>query len=283
MKWTRYPPSTANKHPNLLTRPTVSNLLNPPAMPPVVHPRFQVIRELGRGSLGAVFEAIDSAAPDSRVALKLLTHPHAERLCRFKREFRVLAELRHRNLVQLHELVASGPHVFFTMELLQGESVLTWARGRPERARDVARQVAEGLLALHGAGKLHRDLKPSNVLVEPGGRAVLLDFGLAVDAASCESRYGPPEQCLGLPLQVSSDWYALGAVLFEMLTGRTPFDGPVEAQLDLKCTRDAPRASTFAAVPGELDALCAALLSRDPDARPRGAEVVARLTKPSPR
>jgi hypothetical protein len=246
--------------------------------------RFQLVRQLGQGGFGVVYEAIDRGMSGSpSVALKLLRRPHADRLSRFKREFRALAEVRHPNLVQLYELVAAGPNVFFTMELISGASPLQ--RADPDQVRELVRQLAEGVHALHLAGKLHRDVKPSNILVQPDGRVVLVDFGLAIelDVAATQDRAGTPlymspEQCAGGALDQASDWYAVGAVLFEALTGRTPFRGSIQELVSAKQSQAAPRASQLASgVPEDLDELCAALLSRAPEARPRGDEVLRRL------
>jgi hypothetical protein len=248
--------------------------------------RYQIVRELGRGGFGVVYEAVDrkmTGAPS--VALKLLRRPHPDQLYRFKREFRALAEMRHRNLVQLYELEAWGLDAFFTMELIRGQSPHQYVRQRPGEAREVLRQLAEGLSALHRAGKLHRDVKPSNVLVEDGGRVVLLDFGLAIEmeiGATADRAgtplYMSPEQCAERPLEPASDWYAVGAVLFEALTGRPPFEGSVDELLRRKQSEEAPRASAFdPAVPDDLDDLCAALLARDPAARPSGDEILRHL------
>src|SRR5262249_48157821 len=148
------------------------------------------------------------------------------------------AEVRHRNLVQLYELVASGNDVFFTMELIRGQPPLQHVRERPDAARALVRQLAEGLQALHRASKLHRDVKPSNILVEEDGRVVLLDFGLAVDLEVGDTQdwagtphYMSPEQCAEEPLEPASDWYSVGAVLFHTLTGRPPFEGTVDEVL----------------------------------------------------
>jgi hypothetical protein len=246
--------------------------------------RFEIMRWLGRGGFGVVYQALDRQQR-SVVALKLLRRP--ELLYRFKREFRALAEVRHPNLVRLYELEAAGRDVFFTMELVDGASLLEHIGRRPERAREALRQLAEGLNALHRAGKLHRDVKPSNVLVEKGGRVVLLDFGLAVELGAPESDsadragtplYMSPEQCAAQPLTEASDWYSAGVVLFEALTGRRPFEGSPDEVEAAKQAREAPRPSSLAAgIPSELDDLCAALLQREPAARPTGEELLRLL------
>src|SRR5687768_5088804 len=160
--------------------------------------RFEVIRLLGSGAMGEVYEARDRDQ-EVRVAIKVLRRMDARVLYRFKREFRVVQELAHPNLAALGELHHEGQLWFFTMELVEGVDLLrhVW---RPEldeaRLRAVLRQLFEALVFLHAAGKVHRDVKPSNVMVTPAGRLVLLDFGLVTDAdqthASSDDIVGTP-------------------------------------------------------------------------------------------
>jgi len=180
--------------------------------------RYKVIRELGSGGMGVVYEAFDRerAMP---VALKMLREVGPAAIARFKQEFRALANVVHPSLVNLYELVSEGEHLFFTMELVDGvhfdrwvsgddvraeeqptntidgdDSEATWQgprRGEPKRESAVIqsrlraglRQLAQGINAIHDAGMLHRDLKPSNVLVDREGRVVILDFGLVTELA----------------------------------------------------------------------------------------------------
>jgi serine/threonine protein kinase len=149
-----------------------------------------------------------------------------------------------------------------------------------DRLRAVLPQLAQGLSALHAAGKIHRDVKPSNIQVTSDGRVVLLDFGLVseldhrhgVDEIVGTVPYMAPEQCAGdVALTAAADWYAMGVVLFEALTGKLPFDGAPMRVLITKQTEQAPRASTYATnIPPDLDELCARLLERDPTERPTG-------------
>ncbi len=174
--------------------------------------RYSLVRELGAGGMGRVYEAVDLAKNGRRVALKTLHRRDAESLMRLKREFRSLADVRHPNLVPLFELAAEGDDVFFTMELIEGRSLLEHLRPHPaaslsefptgsleatvrreatpplraldeERVRSTFGQLAQGVAALHDSGHLHRDLKPSNVLVTQTGRVVILDFGLVAEMA----------------------------------------------------------------------------------------------------
>src|SRR5205814_9294437 len=126
---------------------------------------------------------------------------------RFKREFRSLAELLHPNLVRLYELVAVDQTWFFTMELIDGVPLLEFARVSEWNLRDAFGQLAKGLAALHREGILHRDVKPSNVLVDRAGRAVLLDFGLAVELGATLS-----QDLAGPPLEMSPEHGAEGPI-----------------------------------------------------------------------
>ena len=256
--------------------------------------RFRVIRPLGVGGMGAVYEAFDREQR-TRIALKTLLHltPHA--IERFKREFRALQGVQHPNLVTLGELFEDGGRWFFTMELIEGGDLLAWVR--PSGVLDVARlraalgQLAGALHAIHGAGKVHRDVKPSNVKVTPGGRVTLLDFGLARDTDGDAllsgdqvvgtAAYMAPEQAVSGQVGPEADWYAFGIVLHEALTGRLPFTGPpLQIMLDKQRREPAPPAGDD--VPTDLAALTAALLRFDRTARPGGAAILEALGATSP-
>jgi len=292
--------------------------------------RFEIGQKLGSGAFGVVYEAWDRERM-MQVALKRLHHLHPTAIYRFKKEFRSLADVTHLNLVQLYELLADGSQWFFTMELVRGVPLLDWVRpgagldvrevpsgevtvesGRlsaretlvyeretvratvldEKRLRAAFRQLADGVDALHAAGKLHRDLKSQNVLVARDGRVVLLDFGLVHELSQRSSReaydgdnvgtplYMAPEQSTGAPLTESADWYAVGVALYRALTGHFPFDGRSLEVLVAKQTRDPLPPCTMAPdVPDDLDRLCMELLRRQPRDRPSGREVLARLGK----
>ena len=156
-----------------------------------------------------------------------------------------------------------------------------------ERLRQMLTQLTEGVLALHEAGKLHRDIKPSNVLVTREGRLVLLDFGLVTEIAPALTRtldavgtpaYMSPEQVAGLPLTRASDWYNVGAMLYQALTGQLPFVGSVLDVMQRKQESEAPPPRAVSpGVPHDLDVLCEGLLHRDPNERPSGMDVLRAL------
>jgi serine/threonine protein kinase len=155
--------------------------------------------------------------------------------------------------------------------------------------RTAMRQLAEGIIALHNAGKLHRDLKPSNVLVRPNGHVVILDFGLVEDLDPFQRKrdvpfagtpvYMSPEQIEQSPISTASDWYAIGVMLYEALTGILPFNGNLYTIMMQKQSEalQSPR-SLVGDVPQDLSELCMALLARVPENRPSGAEILARLS-----
>jgi len=253
--------------------------------------RYQVRRCIGAGGMGTVYEAFDRER-EQPIALKKLRYFSPAALYLFKQEFRTLADVVHPNLVRLHELVATEAHeAFFTMELVVGSEFLAHARAPGqtdfERLRATLHQLVEGVMALHAAGKLHRDIKPSNVLVTTEGRVVLLDFGVATDLSHSSdgshreepivgtASYVAPEQASGAPPTAASDWYGVGAILFEALVGSPPFVGTAAEVMRAKSAGDAPLPSRRAAdIPPDLDALCGALLSRAPATRPSGPEIL---------
>ncbi len=156
------------------------------------------------------------------------------------------------------------------------------------RLRAALRQLAEGVHVLHETDQLHRDIKPSNVLVTPAGRVVLLDFGLILETSAPEVRKGhglagtpaymSPEQIASQPLTKASDWYNVGVILYEALTGRLPFTGSVLDVLERKQLAEPPPARVLVpSIPADLDALCSELLRRDPAVRPTGRAILEQL------
>lgn len=308
--------------------------------------RYAVLRYLGSGSFGEVFEAFDCERR-CRVALKRPHDISAGGLYYFKREFRSLVDVVHPNLVELYELVGDQEKWFFTMELVEGVSFRKFLRpessekklGSPgaastsgsggywpllktqgsfltppslqveeapwheapesrvdispfsdfEKLRHLLRQLAEGLMAIHRAGKLHRDIKPSNVLVTPAGHLVIMDFGLVVEVVRGGDDENAATWLVGTPSYMApeqvesshqrgseaSDWYSVGVMLYEVLVGRQPFQGSVLEIMRGKVERDPdPPSLFFDGIPPELERLCMGLLCRDPKVRLSGRDIL---------
>src|SRR4029453_5383517 len=144
--------------------------------------RFTVLRRLGAGGMGVVYEVQDNARGEG-VALKTLRNATPGGVYRLKHEFRSLAGVVHPNVVCLYELIVEDAWCFFTMELVKGVNFVGYVRGSSRTSLEIDhlasafRQLVDGVTALHRLGKLHRDIKPSNILVTPEGRVVILDFG----------------------------------------------------------------------------------------------------------
>jgi serine/threonine protein kinase len=290
--------------------------------------RFQILRNLGTGGMGVVYEALDCER-GARVALKRLRSMSPDGLLRFKNEFRDFQNLSHPNLISLGELHCAGTDWFFTMELVEGSTFLEYVRPvrigdsddtakiklpvsssaetmpdalldrispsqdiiryDEDRLRAALRQLAEGLQILHQAHKVHRDLKPSNVLIAATGRLVILDFGLATDTSRSNGyrsevdvvgtvEYMAPEQAAGRSVGPPADWYSVGVMLYEAISGKVPLSGSAMDVLMNKQRVDAPSVRVLCPkAPADLDALCADLLRFNPSERPTGTQVLMRL------
>ena len=279
------------------------------AVPPQRIGRFDLVRELGGGASGTVYEAIDRES-GTRVALKTLRALNGDTILQLKSEFRALQDIEHPNLIRLDELSCDGDRWFFTMELILGATFADYVTGgapqspgssiravarasspslggrfNEARLRDGLLQLARGLEALHAIGKVHRDVKPENVLVRPDGRVVVIDLGLVSDASAEPGDdivgsvpYLAPEHIAGEHVGPACDWYAVGVILYLCLTGRHPYEGSLTEILQRKLVADPPPPSALALdVPSDLETLCMELLHRDPSARPKGSDVLARL------
>lgn len=253
---------------------------------------YRLLRELGRGGMGVVFEAVHQQR-GHRVALKTLPMVDGDALHRFKREFRSLADVSHPNLIGLHTLEADGVQWFFTMDLLAGVDFLSHVRPGDRldegQLRAALTQLAAGVMALHARQMVHRDLKPSNVMVTEQGRVVLLDFGLIAEleragGGPSEGKiagtpaYMAPEQAAGQRVGSAADWYAVGVMLYEALTGRTPFRGSLYKLLMDKQRLDAPPLPDDGSIPADLAQLCRGLLSREPADRPNALQIAGSVS-----
>ncbi|NLF67732.1 MAG: protein kinase [Candidatus Anammoximicrobium sp.] len=272
---------------------------------------YRIERELGRGGMGVVYRAF-STKLNRVVALKTLQRIDPVPLQRFKQEFRALADVDHPGLITLYELISDGETWFFSMELVEGVDFVQYVRSGPVgaepdtenaaaapaltplqliRLRRGLAQLVAAVAALHRAGLLHRDIKPSNILVTADEHLVLLDLGLAAELGGDEGylssdanlvgtvAYMSPEQASVEEITQASDWYCVGAVLYEALTGRLPFSGHRLKVLMAKSQQDPPPpASLVPDLPEDLNQLCVDLLQRNPSARPSSEEILRRLT-----
>ncbi len=254
---------------------------------------FEIIEELGRGGMGRVFAARQIGL-GRIVALKALAAGRntADLELRFLREAQTAARLRHPHIVAVHDSGRAHGFVYFAMDYIEGGDLARRARAQPLAPRAIAgllHKIAGALAYTHGEGVLHRDLKPSNILLD-GDEPRLADFGLAAqleaggDLTSATSvlgtpHYLAPEALRGgsAALTVASDIYALGVILFELLTGRTPFAGTSPAELAAIIERSEPPAPrTLApATPRDLETICLKCLEREATRRYASAAALA--------
>ena len=275
-------------------------------MPTTLGP-YRIVRRLGEGGMGVVYEAINDTI-DRRVAIKVL-HPeyakNAEVTARFFNEARAVNRIEHPGLVQISDY-AQLPDgtAYIVMEFLKGETLSSRLQRGPIAvgpALIVVWQVADALSAAHAKGIIHRDLKPDNVMlvgdsVAPDGeRAKLLDFGIAKLAEAAKTgqvktrtdmimgtpKYMAPEQCRGArEVDDKADVYALGVVLYQMLAGRTPFDGEGHGEILAMHIYEAPPPlqTLVPNLPPEVTALVHRLLTKDKAQRPSMREVFEQLS-----
>ncbi len=256
---------------------------------------FELEEQIGAGGMGVVYRA-RYVGNDRRVALKLLPKHIADNptlLARFQREMDILKDLRHPHIVHCFGGTCEGNQRFYAMELVEGGTIDSLLRQHERlswgRVVEYAVQVCAALEHAHENGIVHRDLKPANLFLTKSGKIKLGDFGLALVAdgdkltASGKTlgtfHYMSPEQIKGTPpVSNKSDLYALGCVLFEMLTGKPPFTGnSAGAILNRHMQHAPPRVSSMILdCPAALDRLVGDLLEKDPQRRPADAAAVAK-------
>ncbi len=252
--------------------------------------RYIIVRKLGAGGMGTVYLAEDTRLP-RKVALKV---PHfstaGNALERFRREAALASGIEHPNLCPVHDLEEVNGILFFIMPYIEGTALSHLIeRGTPwpvHSALDLVRKIGGAVAHLHARGIIHRDLKPSNVMLRPSGEPVLMDFGLARDFNSQDARLTSPGTGMGSPSYMAPeqvagqrdmgpavDIYGLGVILFELLTGRLPFEDPMPALYVQIMQALPPQPSSInLGLDSRLDALCLKALSKEPAARQKNVE-----------
>ena len=262
---------------------------------------YEILGPVGAGGMGEVYRALDPRL-DREVAIKVLPASFSsdpERLRRFLQEAHATAALNHPNILAVHDIGQAEGSPFIVSELLEGESLREKARAGPvpvRKAIDYVTQIAHGLAAAHDKGIVHRDLKPDNVFVTRDGLAKILDFGVAkvapAQATGEEPTWGvgsdvgsvvgtvgymAPEQVRGKPADARTDLFALGAILYELLSGQRAFKAETNADtLSAILHQDPPPLSTLnPSVPPALERIVHHCLEKDPEERFQSARDVA--------
>ncbi len=255
----------------------------------IIDGRYRVLSRLGAGGMADVFCAEDQQL-GRKVALKLLHRRFAEDpdfVERFRREAQAAAGLQHPNVVGVYDRGAYDGTYYIAMEYLPGHSLKQLIRQEapldPVRAIDITIQILKAARFAHKRGVIHRDLKPHNVIIDESDNAKVTDFGIARAGASDmtetgsimgTAQYLSPEQAQGHAVSAASDLYAVGVVLYELLTGRVPFDGESAVTIALKHVSEAPPAprAINPAIPPELEQAVLWALNKNPSDRPADAE-----------
>jgi tetratricopeptide (TPR) repeat protein len=218
--------------------------------------RYEILKLLGEGGMGAVYKARDLEV-DRVVALKVIRPEYANRpeiLARFKQELVLARQITHRNVIRIFDLGQADGLRFITMEYVEGQelyALLRSAEAPPlERKVKIAREICKALEAAHEQGVVHRDLKPQNIMIENGGRVLVMDFGIArsiedtgltsTGALIGTPAFMSPEQAKGEKLDTRSDLFSFGVIFYEMLTGRAPYQADTAVGLLLKRIQERP-------------------------------------------
>jgi predicted Ser/Thr protein kinase len=257
----------------------------------LVTARYQIIGLLGKGGMGEVYRANDLTL-DQPVALKFLPEAMAQdaaMLARFHNEVRIARQVSHPNVCRVYDLGEVDGQPYLSMEYIDGEDLGSLLRriGRlpSDKALEFARRICAGLAAAHDKGVLHRDLKPSNIMIDSKGQVFITDFGLAAvtgELREAQAREGTPaymapEQLAGTEVTARSDIYSLGLVLYEMFTGKRPFEAGTLAEMIRMQQQSAPASLTNVAkdVDPAVERVIQRCLAADPRQRPATALAVA--------
>jgi serine/threonine protein kinase/Tfp pilus assembly protein PilF len=260
--------------------------------------RYQVIEELGKGGMGKVYKVLDTKI-EEKVALKLLNlefAPGDKTLDRFRNELKLARKISHRHVCRMYDLSEAEGMPYITMEYVSGEDLKSLIRRIGQftvgKAVFIARQVCEGLAEAHRLGVVHRDLKPQNIMIDSDGNVRIMDFGIArslrtkgiTDTGEIfgTPEYMAPESLEGKDVDGRTDIYALGIILYEMLTGRVPFDGETPLTVAMKQKTEIPKdpRNVNAQIPENLSHVILKCLNKEKGKRYKDTEeLTAELTK----
>jgi eukaryotic-like serine/threonine-protein kinase len=256
---------------------------------------YELLEELGRGGMGVVYKARQSKL-NRLVALKMILageYAGEREIARFRTEAEAVARLQHPNIVQIFEVGEHDGHPYFSLEFVDGGSLAQKLDGTPlppQKAARLVETLARAMYAAHQAGIVHRDLKPANVLLTADGTPKITDFGLAkkLDGGAGQTQSGAimgtpsymaPEQAGGKSKEIgpAADTYALGAILYELLTGRPPFKAstPLDTVLQVVSDEPVPPRQLQSKTPRDLETICLKCLQKAPGKRYASAEALA--------
>lgn len=285
----------ASKSPDGPTMLRTKGQVKAPARGTLVVAGYDIIGELGRGGMGVVYKARQLGL-NRLVALKMVLaakHAGPQELARFRHEAEVVAQLQHPNIVQVHEVGESDGRPYFSLELVEGGSLAGQLKGVPWSARHASQllqKLATAMDAAHQRGIIHRDLKPANVLIAADGTPKITDFGLAkrLDDSAGPTQSGAilgtpsymaPEQAGGKLKEIGppTDVYALGAILYELLTGRPPFraETPWETVTQVMHQEPVPPCRIQPNLPRDLETICLKCLQKQPGQRYESTKLLA--------
>jgi serine/threonine protein kinase len=246
--------------------------------------RFQILKELGRGGMGIVFQAHDKELKE-QVAIKILSpilSTNSDALARLKREVSAARRVTHANVIRIHDLSEMNGLHFVTMEYFHGQNLKEYIKANAlsnMKAWQIAEQICDGLDAAHRGGIVHRDLKSQNIIINTAGQIKIIDFGLAhttqMEGLTATGlimgtpEYMAPEQVAGKRVDERADIYSLGIILYELFTGRVPFTGDSAIGVGFMQMKEDPKPprEMNSQIPAEVERVILKALQKEPSAR----------------
>jgi len=282
-------PLPTSEEPKVVVTKTMETAVEELATGSTFADRYQIIEELGKGGMGRVYKVQDTEIRE-KVALKLLKPEIAsdeKTIERFRNEIKLARKVGHKNVGRMYDLGRAEGSYFITMEFVEGQDLKGLIRQSGQLAVgttiNIAKQICEGLAEAHRLGVVHRDLKPSNIMIDKDGSARIMDFGIArslkgkgITGAGViigTPEYMSPEQVEGKELDQRSDLYSLGIILYEMVTGRPPFEGDTPLSIAVKHKTEAPPdpKDLNAQIPEDLSRLIHKCLEKNKETRYQSA------------